>query len=630
MTQVAMLLFVCDPMAKIFADTPVPASRIAEIAFRCARNEYESAQFAIRSATALPATTVDFGPLKHADGYEIGGDEVRWSFVGTIPLRHNTPCANRAALVREAPCDMPDPLLAERARDIPAGVTQPVWLTVRVPKDAPAGAYRGEVVVSSGRERSSVPVVLNVWPFTLPDERHLKVTNWVNFSRIAEAHGTKAWSDEFWPVYGRYLDNMREHRQNIAWVPWNLIKAFREGDGTLTFDYTQFDRCVELLHEHGVADMLEIQFVGGFKDGWGGREIALRGLSAVDRESGASVKLDFTNGTALLLADLEKHLADRGWLDKAAIHVADESSQHNLLSWQEKSRLVHQAAPRLRRIDAIEASDFGDDLEVLVPKLSHLRNWYAHYKQAQAEGKELWYYICCHPTGGYYPNRFLDYQLPMVRMLHWLNYAYGIEGFLHWGWCAWPAEDPFDAPSERLPPGDCNTVYPGPDGPLDSLRWEAQRDSLEDFEYLWLLTQRMAGVKEKLGAAASEFDPAERSLDFCRRLVRDFADVESDPGVIRAVRDELAEEIVAADQEPLVLLSTRPQEGSLLVPGPIMVEIHGAVRPGTSVTGAKVYVEPDGRFRGLVSVSAKAPWIALTVSRDDKEKALTRTFRVLP
>jgi hypothetical protein len=628
MEAIALLLFACDPLIKVFSDALAPDAPSGPIVVWSARNEVESAQFAIRATAALPGTTVRVGALTHEDGTVLPAGSVAWHYVGTIPLTKNTPCERPGFLSRSAPCDMPDVLLPDRSRDLPANTTQPVWLTFRVPAEAPAGIYRGEVTVTSGALSSTLALELHVWPFALPDERHLLVTNWIDYGRIAQAHNVKLWSEEFWSVYARYLENLHDHRQNIAWVPWSLIRATREADGRLSFDYALFDRYVETIDRHGTAAMIELQFLGSFKDGWGGREIALNGITATDRQSGQAVQLDFAHGTALLLADLQQHLEQRGWLERAVIHVADEPSQNNVLSWREQSRRVHQAAPRLRRIDAIEASDFGDDLEVWVPKLSHLRNWYPQYKAAQARGQQLWFYICCHPTGGFYPNRFLDYPLSAVRVLHWLNYAYGLDGYLHWGWCAWPADNPFGPPPENLPPGDCNAVYPGPDGPLNSLRWETQRDSLEDFEYLWLLTERTKAVQARLGAAAVEFDPAERGQELCRGLVRDFADVESDPATIHATRRVVAEEIVALDQEPLALLSTRPTEGVELVPGPVTVEVHGAVEPGTAIRGAEVHLEPSGRFRGIAFLSAAHPRITLTFSRDGKEKTLIRSFRV--
>ena len=246
MAAVALVLFVCDPLLKVFSDTPVPQTILERIEVWCAGNEYESAQFAIRAEAPLPATTVRVGPLTHESGYILPADGITWSFVGTIPLRKNTPCERDGVLVRQAPCDMPDVLLPDRSRDLPARTTQPVWLSFHVPAAAPAGVYRGEVVVASGDVKSALPIELHVWSFALSEERHLFVTTWIDFAKIAKAHQVREWSNEFWPVYGRYLDNMHEHRQNIAWVPWSLVKAYREMDGRLTFDYTLFD--LSLIH----------------------------------------------------------------------------------------------------------------------------------------------------------------------------------------------------------------------------------------------------------------------------------------------------------------------------------------------------------------------------------------------
>ena len=430
MAAVMLYMWVSDPLLKLFPDTLVDEGAPQKIVVWCARNEYESAQFAIRATAPFLAATVQVSELAHENiQYSLPADCVSWHFVGYIPVQKNTLGTPLSALVRKAPCDIPDVLLPDRTRDLAADFTQPVWLTLFVPKDAPEGIYRGSVTVEAGVEQRSLPIEINVWPFALPDERHLYVTNWFNTHNIATAHGLKEWSDEFWTMLGKYFRNMSAHRQNVAWAPWTLIKVWREEDGRLTFDYSQFDRYVELMHECGVADRIEIQHTAHFgKGGWGGSEVVFRKLSVTDRKTGKGATLGFENGLGKLLADLERHLAERGWLEKAMIHVADEPSQNNLISWREKSRMLHKAAPRLKRIDAIEASDFGNDLEVWVPKLSHLRVWLEYYLRAQERGAELWYYICCHPTGGAYPNRYLDYPLGKVRLLHWLNWAYGRKG----------------------------------------------------------------------------------------------------------------------------------------------------------------------------------------------------------
>lgn len=617
-----------DPHVKVFGDLKAPAAA-GTLKLRAIRNELECAQLAVRAAAAAKGVRVEVSPLRcERAGAAIAAEHVTWNFVGFIPLKQNTRGAERVRL-RPAPCRVPDPLLADRSMDVPAGATQPVWLTVRVPKDAAAGVYRGQVTVRGGKAAATLPVELTVDDVTLGDERHLLVTNWFHVSRIAKAHKLQLWREPFWRMLELYARNLADHRQNVVYTPWSLIDVTRGADGKLAFDYARFDRFVEVFERAGAADRIELTHVGHFgKGGWRGREIVLRSVSATDAKTGKSVRLPPAEGLAALLSDLERHLAAKGWLKKAMIHVADEPSLHNIDSWRKASAFVRAAAPRLRRIDAIEAVDFSGALEVWVPKLSHFDRWRAAYERHR-KGNELWYYICCHPFGNVYPNRFLDYPLSRVRVLHWINFAADLPGYLHWGLAAW-GDDPFAAPPDRLPPGDTHVIYPGPDGPLNSIRWEIQRESIEDYEKLCALAARTAAVKKRLGPAAAAIDPRRRALEICRRVVPSIAHVETDPRRIVAAARAVVDEIAQLDREPLLLVQTNPPDGAELIYGPIAIEVHGVVQPGTAVTinGNKVEPRPDGSFAQTVGLGSKAAEIRVEAEREGKKKLAVRRFRV--
>jgi hypothetical protein len=104
-----------------------------------------------------------------------------------------------------------------------------------------------------------------------------------------------------------------------------------------------------------------------------------------------------------------------------------------------------------------------------------------------------WVYFCCAPRGPYL-NRFMDTPLAKIRMSGWLFYRLRAQGFLHWGYNCWQKLeqdamiDPFTEGAAGLwpdiPYGDPFVVYPGPDGPLDSIRWEVFAESLEDYAML--------------------------------------------------------------------------------------------------------------------------------------------------
>jgi len=325
---------------------------------------------------------------------------------------------------------------------------------------------------------------------------------------------------------------------------------------------------------------------------------------------------------------MQRHLDQRGWLGKAMIHIADEPSINNIESWRAVSARVHRAAPRLRRIDAIETIDFSGRLEVWVPKLSHLDRWRSAYQARRGDG-EFWYYICCHPLGNVYPNRFLDDPTSCVRVLHWINFADDLAGYLHWGLAAW-GDDPFGPPSDRLPPGDTHVIYPGKDGPLDSIRWEIQRESIEDFEYLHLLGEKTAALKRQLGDVADWLDPQRRAKELCRRVVPDIADTQRDPAKIMAARKAVAEEIIALNRPPLLVVQTEPPAGSTLVEGPINVEVRGITLPGAVVTvnGRRIDVRPSGYFASTTRPAGEDHQVVVEVEQAGKKKVAARRFRI--
>jgi len=225
------------------------------------------------------------------------------------------------------------------------------------------------------------------------------------------------------------------------------------------------------------------------------------------------------------LPALVKHLEAEGWLEKTVLHIADEPIPVNVESWKAASRRVHAVAPKLRRIDAIHVEGLPGDLEVWVPQLNFFDDYYASLHEAQQRGEcELWFYTAWVPQGKY-PNRLMDFALIKPRLLHWINFLYGATGYLHWGLNWW------DLKQGTFSPGDEWIVYPGKNGPRGSLRWEAMRDGLEDYEYFKLLAA-------KRGEA--------RAMELGHELMRTITDYDRDPEKLFRLRRQMAMEIAGA------------------------------------------------------------------------------------
>lgn len=149
------------------------------------------------------------------------------------------------------------------------------------------------------------------------------------------------------------------------------------------------------------------------------------------------------------------------------------------------------------------------------------------FKERKKAGDELWFYTCLAPKGQYM-NRFIDQQLIKTRLLHWMNFKYDMTGYLHWGYNQYQGDpfvdlEPNWGGDTYLPPGDSHIVYPGRRGPLSSIRLEAMRDGLEDFELLKLLAKKNPKKAEKISNS----------------VIRSMTDYNIDPAEFRTARAEL-------------------------------------------------------------------------------------------
>ncbi|MCF0234654.1 MAG: DUF4091 domain-containing protein [Thermoguttaceae bacterium] len=620
-------LWPADVHSKIFADSQ--PSDAGPIVMKAARNEYESAQIGVLadadavvkfSATDL---TNDADPSKI-----IPAAAVRLRVVDTVRVTKNTTDAENI-VVRKAPFDCPDILRDADEISLTSGAARAIWVTVFVPENATSGAYSGEIIVGEGEGAARIPAKLEIFNFTLPSERHLFATNWFNPVNFATYDDVPLWSEEYWALLEKYMVNMAEHRQNVIQVRWapdgSFVKASRSADGEWSIDFSNLERFLTLAEKCGVADRFEFSHVGGVN-----REnhtIDVDSARVYDEKIGEIVWLPFTEWVEPVLGALEKYLVETNRVDRAMIHVADEPFQPDMPAWRKVSEEIHRIAPRIKRIDAIESIFFTDALEIWVPKLSHYDRWRDAYRSQLRSDDELWFYICCHPFGEKYPNRFMDLPGSRIRAIHWLNYAENLTGYLHWGYNYWQG-DAFGPPSESWAPGDSHVVYPGT---LDSIRWELERESLEDFEYFTLLDNL---TREALATAETTplwADAKARSRELVKRAVAGPADVTLDAKVFEETRLELAREIErAAGPGPRLIVRTFPEDGGILTNGPTVVEIYGMTTPGAEVdvNGKAAAVADDGTFEAPVELWNTAPEeLVITATLNGATAQTTRRFK---
>lgn len=590
------------------------------------RGEVISGQFALFANQDLTNVTVEVDALRNSEtGDVINASEVEWNFVGSIFLPTNTPNQPAHVVERAAPARYPDYLMAKREMNIRQNAYRSVWLTISIPENTSAGTYSSIVNVKSLQGKQSILLEVKVFPLTLPPEQHLKVALWVNtnFSRF---HGIEdTYSDEWFAMLDKYIDDMSSHRLNVFRVPMSTIEITKSENDKLEFDFTLYDQICKAALDKGKMEYIETGFLtnrGELK--WASREIFLNDFNVTDEKTGGQITLPGEEVNSQLLPAFESHLRRNGWLDKTYFHIMDEPSHHNAIPWMEISRYMHNLAPDLIRMDAIETYLITDEIEVAVPKLDHFVSWYDEWKKAQHKGVELWFYTVGTIQSSLTLNKTIDMPVIQSRMMHWYNYKFNATGYLHWGWNQW-TDGPYNEVGRHL--GDGWQVYPVKDGVLYSLRAEQMRNGLQDYEYFWMLENKVARLKDSLGTHFNWIDPRQRGSEIMSTVIKGLTDYTNDPQVVYNAKLEVINEIMNFEQSPMMYVQTNPSAYST-VTNQTRVGVRGWVEPGTKIeiNGAEIPTDPRGLFQQVAIVTTKNNTIRIKATNAKGANEIVRHF----
>lgn len=488
-----------DSLVKVFPDS-LPRNSHPFEAVPTARNGHASLQVALRSGQQQTITVKLIAPRRKTISLE-----ARLFRVGYVHVSSHPKDVPLDEVVRPEVGPYPDPLYPLTGSfNLDASKTDAIWISVFTPSDAPPGVYEGRIEIRSGQEthnqKLNLPFRIEVFAATVPKEQHLSVTNWLWFDRelIAKHYpSTKLDPQRYWNVLENTGKTMAAYKQNVTFVPVRSLAPARLVDGNVQYDFGEFDHWIDIFDQAGSATLIEgghlCQRAGG---GFDAPVILPTDLI----EDGAIVRKELPaddpraeQNLRQFLRQLCQHLRQKGWLHRYVQHVHDEPHGAEMPIYKRFTAIVREEMPEVRTIDAINLKEDLAAVEsttIWVPLLSSFDDELEVIKQHQAQGGQVWYYICLFPRGRYL-NRFIDYPLLKIRLLPWFNFRFGLSGYLHWGGNFW-TDDPFNDLQPNwggdvvLPAGDDAIVYPDPanESVFVSTRLEIMREGIEEYELL--------------------------------------------------------------------------------------------------------------------------------------------------
>ena len=382
-----------------------------------------------------------------------------------------------------------------------------LWVTVSPNGAYPPGEYPVKLVFTSEDERIEKTFSLTVIGSSLP-KQELIFTNWFHADCIASVYGVRVFSEKHWELIGKFMRAAHDSGVNMILTPLFTppldtepgaerptvqLVGVTKTDGGYSFDFSLLDRWVSLAEDCGIRyfEMSHLFTQWGAKAApkiiatVGGRKKRIFGWDTpADSEK-------YKAFLAAFLPELCGHLKSLGISERTVFHISDEpSGDEQLRSYLSAKAEVAPYIGGAKIIDALSHIDFYlsgavehpiSDTSVIEPFLSE-------------DIPDRWAYYCSGCTKGV-SNQFFGYPSARNRVIGAQLFKYNISGFLHWGfdfyYSALSREviDPFLTTDAKaaFPSGDAFRVYPGKDGPLESLRLCVFRDALTDLRAMRLL-----------------------------------------------------------------------------------------------------------------------------------------------
>jgi len=319
-----------------------PGESLRPVAIHATRNSVFSRRLMVSSdqtIKGLQATVSDLAPAQGGASLPVSAIQVRYA--GPVVTGKSSVAPHRFdglldAIPAEIPVSQaPAPMENFRGRmerkALMPGAMAPLWFTVRVPQATVPGVYEGCVTISAeGLPLTNVPLRVNVGEWRMPDPQDFRMHNFAynDPEVVAAQYGVPLWSDRHLELQGRSQALMVEagSRQVFANLcpgalanSEGLVRWIKHPDGSYTHDFTPFDKYMDMVAKFvGTPFPLRLNCWREDKDRW---------VSLLDPATGKISRmkqpaLDSAEALALwkpVFDEVLKKIQARGWLDVTAL-----------------------------------------------------------------------------------------------------------------------------------------------------------------------------------------------------------------------------------------------------------------------------------------------------------------------
>ena len=398
---------------------------------------------------------------------------------------------------------VPDVIDQDKPHAVPAMETRPVWCTLEIPRDAEAGEYQTalEVVNEGGEVLKTLALTVNVNTRSLPEVKDQKfhLDLWQQPYSVSRYYDVERWSDGHIEALRPYLKALGRAGQSTVsaimfYEPWGeqthdlfdpMVQTTKKADGTWAYDYTIFDKYVELCNEYGIN-----------------RQINCFSMVPWDMkfrywdEASSSYKfLQTTTGTeeyrelwTAFLTAFKAHLQEKGWFEKTNIAMDERAEADMLNAYNIASALGFNMA-----LAGNYHSSLSDKLQDFCVALGQDKRFTAEQRaDRKAKNRITTVYTSCAEAE---PNIYSNSLPAEATYLPLYAAANDLNGYLHWSWINWDEHPLTDSRFRKFGSGDTYCYYPGN---RSSVRFERLIEGIHQYEKVMILKEEYKDNPEKM------------------------------------------------------------------------------------------------------------------------------------
>lgn len=391
----------------------------------------------------------------------------------------------------------------DKAHAVPAMETRPVWCSIEVPRTAAAGAYTTqlEVVDANGNVVKTLKLTINVNSHALPEVKDQKfhLDFWQQPYAVSRYYQVERWSDEHIAALRPYLEALGRAGQRtvsaiLFYEPWGeqthdlfdpMVQTTKKADGTWAYDYTIFDKYVELCAEYGIDRQINCFSMVPWDMNFRYWDEASSSYKFLKTSTGAAEYKDLWDN---FLASFKTHLLEKGWFDKTNIAM-DERAEADMLNAYNIAS-AHGFKMALAGNYHASLCDKLQDFCVALNQVQHFTE--AQLADRKAKNRITTIYTSCADVE---PNIYSNSLPAEATFLPLHAAANNLDGYLHWAWINWDEHPLTDSRFRKFGAGDTYCYYPGN---RSSIRFERLVEGIHQFEKVQILKEEYQNNPEKL------------------------------------------------------------------------------------------------------------------------------------